>query len=61
MPALADLATALAALGQTFPQYVWHEIARLTDEFVGSVKSFTNPLTLLHSAMEARVRSMRSW
>jgi hypothetical protein len=44
MAASADLLTAIATLGQTFPQYVQHEIARLTDEFVGSVKSFTNPL-----------------
>jgi hypothetical protein len=44
MAAAADLLQAIATLGQTFPQYVQREIARLTDEFVGSVQSFTNPL-----------------
>lgn len=44
MASSADLLTAIATLGQTFPQYVQHEMARLTDEFVNSVQTFTNPL-----------------
>ena len=40
----SDLLNAIGCLGQTFPQFVQHEIARLTDEFVASIKSLPNPL-----------------
>lgn len=44
MATSAELLHAIGCLGRTFPQFVQREIGRLTDEFVGSVKSFTNPL-----------------